>query len=298
MQKIANLKGFTYAAVSSSTFGLAPFFSIRLLNEGLSPFEVLSYRWGTASLALLAFGLLTGVRFHVDRRNLGVVFLLSLLRATTSLSLVFAYANIASGVASIIHFMYPLAVAMAMMLFFKERPSLGILTAIAVSIAGAAMLSSGDIVSRDGNVAVGIVCACISVFSYAGYIVGVRKTRAADVESTTLTLAVMAAGAVLFACGGALTSGVRLVTDGGLWLDILGLGIVATAVSNMALVKSIKAVGPTLTSVLGAMEPLVAVMLGIICFGERLTAVGAAGIVLIVAGVTIVVVRRNRNGGR
>lgn len=100
------------------------------------------------------------------------------------------------------------------------------------------------------------------------------------------------------ASGGALTSGVRLVTDGGLWLDILGLGIVATAVSNMALVKSIKTVGPTLTSVLGAMEPLVAVMLGIICFGERLTAVGAAGIVLIVAGVTIVVVRGNRNGGR
>ncbi len=91
---------------------------------------------------------------------------------------------------------------------------------------------------------------------------------------------------------------IRLVTDGGLWLDILGLGIVATAMSNMALVKSIKTVGPTLTSVLGAMEPLVAVMLGIICFGERLTAVGAAGIVLIVAGVTIVAVRGNRNGGR
>ena len=111
MQKIANLKGLTYAAISSSTFGLAPFFSIRLLNEGFSPFEVLSYRWGTASLALLAFGLLTGVKFHMERRNFGVVFLLSLLRATTSLSLVFAYANIASGVASIIHFMYPLAVA-------------------------------------------------------------------------------------------------------------------------------------------------------------------------------------------
>ena len=66
MQKIANLKGLTYAAISSSTFGLAPFFSIRLLNEGFSPFEVLSYRWGTASLALLAFGLLTGVKFHME----------------------------------------------------------------------------------------------------------------------------------------------------------------------------------------------------------------------------------------
>ena len=40
-----------------------------------------------------------------------IFFGLSLLRALTSFSLVIAYQNIASGVASIIHFMYPLAVA-------------------------------------------------------------------------------------------------------------------------------------------------------------------------------------------
>ena len=38
------IKGILYAAVSSSTFGLAPFFSITLLLAGFSAFEVLSYR--------------------------------------------------------------------------------------------------------------------------------------------------------------------------------------------------------------------------------------------------------------
>ena len=44
------IKGILYAAVSSSTFGLAPFFSITLLLAGFSAFEVLSYRWGVAGI--------------------------------------------------------------------------------------------------------------------------------------------------------------------------------------------------------------------------------------------------------
>ena len=50
------IKGILYAAVSSSTFGLAPFFSITLLLAGFSAFEVLSYRWGVASIVLIVFG--------------------------------------------------------------------------------------------------------------------------------------------------------------------------------------------------------------------------------------------------
>ena len=118
-----NPKGIAYAALSSSTFGLAPLFTVTLLRDGFSPFEVLTYRWGVASAALLLFGLATGRRLRIARRDFGVVFLLSLFRAGCSLSLVFAYANIATGVASTIHFLYPLAVALAMTLFFRERCS-------------------------------------------------------------------------------------------------------------------------------------------------------------------------------
>ena len=52
-----NFKGIVYAALSSSTFGLAPLFSILLLSDGFSSFEVLSYRWGVASLTLGIIGL-------------------------------------------------------------------------------------------------------------------------------------------------------------------------------------------------------------------------------------------------
>lgn len=285
------VKGILYAAVSSSTFGLAPLFTLLLLGAGYSSFEVLSYRWGVASLFLGSLGLLSGRNFRLSRREFFTVFLLSLFRAATSLSLVIAYQHIASGVASTIHFMYPLAVALAMMCFFRERGSVWVFAAIGMSIVGAVMLSLGNVDFEQGNSALGMISACVSVVSYGGYIVGVRKSRAAEIDSTVLTCYVMGLGALYFICGGLSTGGIRLETDGMTWLWILGLALPATAVSNMTLVQAIKRIGPTLTSIFGAMEPLTAVVIGVAVFHEPFTMQGAAGILLIVAAVSIVVLR-------
>lgn len=291
---MGKFKGISYAIVSSSTFGLAPFFTLLLLGVGYSSFEVLTYRWGIASLALMTFGVFQGTRFHIKWEELRVVFLLSLFRAATSLSLVIAYQNIASGVASTIHFMYPLAVALAMIAFYHEQKSMWILSAVLISVAGAVFLLSENIDDPSGNTLLGIVCACISIFSYGGYIVGVQKSRAVNIDSIALTCYVMAFGALLFIIGGLFTGGIRLETGFKPWLYILGLALPATAISNMALVKAIKTIGPTLTSICGAMEPLTAIVIGVLFFQETITLTGAFGILLIIAAVMIVIMKGNR----
>ena len=291
---MSNIKGYIYAAASSSTFGLAPFFTISLLASGFSSFEVLAYRWGIASLTLGIFGVLLRETFRISRKDWGTVFILSLLRAATSLSLVIAYQHIASGVASTIHFMYPLVVAVVMMCFFRERGSAWTFAAIGMSIVGAVLLSLGNVDFSHGDTTLGIVSATVSVVAYGGYIVGVRRSRAVEIDSTVLTCCVMAFGALFFIAGGLLTGGVRLETDPHTWLYILGVAIPATAVSNMALVQAIKSIGPTLTSIFGAMEPLTAVVIGVWVFAEPFTAKGAAGILLIVAAVSVVVLRSRK----
>lgn len=287
-------KGILYAALSSSTFGLAPLFTLLLLGLGYSSFEVLSYRWGVASLFLGALALLAGRSFRLSWPELRTVFFLSLFRAATSLSLVIAYQHIASGVASTIHFMYPLAVALAMMCFFREKGSVWVFAAIGMSIVGAVLLSLGNVDFTRGNTTLGMVSAAVSVVSYGGYIVGVRKSRAVGIDSTVLTCYVMGLGALYFIAGDLVTGGIRIETDGTAWLCILGVALPATAVSNMTLVQAIKRIGPTLTSVFGALEPLTAVVIGVAVFGEPFTVQGAAGILLIVAAVTIVILHSGR----
>ena len=289
------IKGILYAAVSSSTFGLAPFFSLTLLLAGFSAFEVLSYRWGVATIALTLFGWCSGCSFRSEKKDFLVVLLLSLLRAVTSFSLLIAYQNIATGVASTIHFMYPLAVSLVMMYFFQEKKSLWVMFAVFMSLLGAALLSSGELEAKNGDTIVGLVAACVSVFSYAGYIVGVRMTRAVRINSTVLTCYVMGLGTVLYFIGALTTSGLRLVADGYTWLIILGLALPATAISNITLVRAIKYAGPTLTSILGAMEPLTAVVIGVFVFKELFTLNSAIGIILILLAVSVVIFRKQKN---
>ena len=289
------IKGFLYAALSSSTFGLAPFFSISLLIAGFSSFEVLTYRWGIASLILAIAGIILGEQFRISRKDWQTVFILSLFRATTSFSLVIAYQNIASGVASTIHFMYPLAVAVTMMLFFKEKKSFSILFAVFISLIGATLLSTGEIDFEGGDTTTGLVAAAISIFSYSGYIIGVRKSRAVNIPSTALTCYVMGLGTVLYFIGALTTSGLQLVADGYTWLIILGLALPATAISNITLVRAIKYAGPTLTSILGAMEPLTAVVIGVFVFKELFTLNSAIGIILILLAVSVVIFRKQKN---
>jgi len=281
--------------VSSSTFGLAPFFSLTLLLAGFSAFEVLSYRWGVATIALTLFGWCSGCSFRLEKKDFLVVLLLSLLRAVTSFSLLIAYQNIATGVASTIHFMYPLAVSLVMMYFFQEKKSLWVMFAVFMSLLGAALLSSGELEAKNGDTIVGLVAACVSVFSYAGYIVGVRMTRAVRINSTVLTCYVMGLGTVLYFIGALTTSGLRLVADGYTWLIILGLALPATAISNITLVRAIKYAGPTLTSILGAMEPLTAVVIGVFVFKELFTLNSAIGIILILLAVSVVIFRKQKN---
>ena len=289
------IKGILYAAVSSSTFGLAPFFSLTLLLAGFSAFEVLSYRWGVATIALTLFGWCSGYSFRLEKKDFLVVLLLSLLRAVTSFSLLIAYQNIATGVASTIHFMYPLAVSLVMMYFFQEKKSLWVMFAVFMSLLGAALLSSGELEAKNGDTIVGLVAACVSVFSYAGYIVGVRMTRAVRINSTVLTCYVMGLGTVLYFIGALTTSGLQLVADGYTWLIILGLALPATAISNITLVRAIKYAGPTLTSILGAMEPLTAVVIGVFVFKELFTLNSAIGIILILLAVSVVIFRKQKN---
>lgn len=185
--------------------------------------------------------------------------------------------------------MYPLAVALAMMFFFREKKSFSILFAVVISLIGAALLSSGEIDFKGGNTTIGLTAAICSVFFYGGYIIGVRKSRAVNIPSTALTAYVMGLGALFFIIGGCLTSGIRLTTDGYAWLNILGLALPATVISNITLVKAIKHIGPTLTSIFGALEPLTAVAIGCWVFKENFTVHSALGILLILSAVTVVV---------
>ena len=292
------INGIFYAAISSMSFGFSPLFSLALIAAGLSDFDILSYRWLIAGLVLMIYAFCKKKSLRLNSFDEAwKIILLSVLRALTSITLLIGYVNISSGIASTINFMYPVIVTLCMVIFFGEKRSLVDYLAIAASIFGVYLLASGDsIMVEGGNTRLGLACSLISAFSFAAYYIVMKQVKADKIEVVKFTTWIMMLSAVYsiigaFVCNGKLT----VVTDAGSWLNILGLGLRSTMVSNITGVKGNRRIGPTMTSILGALQPLTAVILGVLFLNEHLYMRSLIGCTIILVAVTIIVLhQKNR----
>ncbi len=291
------LNGIFYAAISSASFGFSPLFSLALIAVGLTSFDILSYRWGIAALVLMAYAFFKKKTLRLSSFDeVWKIILLSALRAITSITLLIGYANISSGIASTINFMYPVIVAMCMMIFFGEKKGIVDIISIAVSIFGVYLLASGEsIVVEGGNTSLGLTCSLISAFSFAAYYIIMKQVKADKIEVVKFTTWIMMLSAFYFIiCAFIFEGRLNTVTDVWSWINILGLGLWATMVSNITGVKAIRRIGPTHTSILGALQPVTAVGLGVLFLGEHLYIRSIIGIVLILISVSVVVMHQKK----
>ena len=284
-----NFKGIIYAIVSSATFGLIPLFSLPLLHGGMAFPAILFYRMLAAALMMGAVALLTHRNLRISGRDAAVLCLLSVMYAATSLGLLRSYEYIPSGVATTVNFLYPLVVAIVMTLFFHERSSVWIVVAIFISLVGVALLAWGD--AGQKNPAQGLAFAGATVITYALYIIGVMKSRAAKLDSLVVAFYVLTFSAAMFLVYALSTSGIGVVRTWSTWRSLLLLALLPTVVSNFTLVLAIQRIGPTMTSILGSMEPLTAVLVGVLHFGEQFSLDAATGLILVITAVIIVILQ-------
>ena len=297
-KKRIRLNGIFYAVLSSASFGFSPLFSLGLITAGLTNFDILSYRWGIAGVVLMLYAFFKKKTLRLGSFDeVWKIILLSALRALTSVTLLIGYANISSGIASTINFMYPVIVALCMMFIFGESKSLVDIGAIAVSIFGVYLLASGDsLVVEGGDTTLGLTCSLISAFSFAAYYILMKRIKADKIEVVKFTTWIMVLSAVYFiACALIFEKELTMIHGTKNWLLVLGLGLWSTMVSNFTGVKAVRRIGPTLTSILGALQPVTAVILGVVFLHEHLYLKSLIGILLILAAVTVVVMHQNKH---
>ena len=287
-----SLKGVIYALISSGTFGLIPLFSIPLMTEnhmGLP--SILFYRFLFSAIIMGGICFIRKESFKISSKSFLTIFVLSILYAVTALCLIYSYQYIPSGVSTTIHFLYPIFVSLLMVMFFKEKKSFILLLAAILSLIGVALMcwtGSGSL-----NI-VGILIASVTVITDAAYIVGINKASIGNVSSEMLTFYILLFGAALFSGYALVSTGVEPIPGTSAGLRLFLLAFLPTVISDLTLILAIKYAGSTVTSILGSMEPLVAVMIGVFYFSEYFNLNSAFGIFLIILSVSLVIIfRRN-----
>lgn len=282
-----------YGIISSSTFGLIPLFALPALRAGVGIDSVMFYRFGISALALALWMLVRRHDLKVTAKEFAALFVLGLFYALTALFLTTSYLYIPSGVATTVHFLYPVVVTAVMILFFKDKVSLPVIFAAFFAIAGVYMLSSGE-----GGGAVGgkgLLLVLLTVVTYALYIVGVNKSRVRNMDGLKLTFYVLLSCTVVFGANLLVRgNGLDAIPDASIGVYLVLLALIPTLVSDFTLILSVQHVGSTTTAVLGCMEPLTAVGIGVLFLHERLGVVQVAGILAILLAVSVVILANGK----
>ena len=286
--------GYPAGIITGITYGLNPLFAKPLMNAGASTEAILFFRYGIAVILLGAYLLLKKENFRITLKQAGVLFSLGLLYTASSTFLFEAYKYIASGLATTLVFLFPAMVAI-IMVFLKVVPSWPVWLSIAATFAGVMIMTGGT--GTETVNPLGVWLSIASAFVYALFIVIINRSKViSSIPNSLLTFYALLTGTFFF-IGRCLFSGADLMAgiDGGMaWCNLIGLAVLPTIVSTASLAVATRNIGATKASVLGVFEPITAILVGTVVFGEALTPNIIAGILISIVAVTFMIMLTKR----
>lgn len=285
------LLGYIAGITAGVSYGMNPLFGKALMESGVPVMVMLFFRYGFAAVFTALLMLIRKQSFKAGKREIGLLILLGLLFAGSSITLFTSYAYIPSGLATTLVYLYPVFTAL-ILVFLRIYPSWQTWLSILATFAGILLLSapSGSVEIRIA----GILLAIGAALCYSFYLVIVnRSKRIRKVSEQTLTLYSLITGTILFAVILAfqdeyILEGLDSPAD---WGVLMGLAIVPTMIATLTLAISSRYIGPTKTAILGVFEPLTAILIGTLFFSEPLTMKMALGIAICVAAVVFMIVK-------
>ena len=283
----AKLRGTVCGIAAAVFYGTNPLGAMNLYADGISTNSTLFYRFG---LAVVMLGVMMAVQrksFALTRRELVTLAILGVFMSTSSTTLYFSFNFMDVGIASTLLFVYPVMVAVIMATLFHEKVTAATVVAILLSLAGIALLNhtgNGTSLSLWG-----VTLVMLSSLTYAIYIVVVNKSSL-RMSSVKLTFYVLLFG--LFTIYGytlAMGETVQLLVTPKQWMYAAQLALMPTVLSLVLMVIAVHDIGSTPTAIMGAIEPITAVAIGVLVFDENFTPRLALGIVLILTAVLLII---------
>lgn len=290
-------KGIIAGILGAAFFGFIPAFSIPALHAGISPSCILFYRFGLASVMLALILTMQGKSLKLPLHYFPVMTILAVFYCFSGGLLVLGYRYMSAGITGVIHFTYPIFVTIILVSFYREKLKISTIIAILVAIIGIYFLGvvgGGQSFTPGTNSVAGFLIVLASGIACASYMVGVNKTRARHLSSLTLTFWLLLISTAIFGALSLISGEFIVVTDIELLANLSSLALIATVLSNFLLVYSIKNIGSTYAAILGAVEPVTAVFIGVLLFNEILNIPIIFGIALIFTAVGIVIMRNHK----
>ena len=273
------IKGYIFIILSAVLFGCNPLLVTFLNREGLNSISLVVLRNLLSLPILAAFAFRQKRSLRVPAQAFPSIVCIGLVGSCITPALLSSsYSYIASGTATVFHFIYPAVVVLAGVLLFRERTALSNLVSVGICVVGICLFyTPGEPLDWRGS-----SLALFSGVTYAIYILLLSHFRYPNISGFLLNLNISAVGgtAMLLFC---LLCGKLTLPDSLLgWLVCCLYSFVINVCAVVLFQQGTFYIGGQKASILSTLEPITSIFVGVLVFQETIGLRTAAGSVLVI----------------
>ena len=281
------VKGYIYAILSAVIYGCMPLMAKYIYADGLNPMMLSFLRNFLALPVLAAFAYKTNRTLKVPAALLPFITLLSVLGCSITPILLFSsYQFIASGTATVFHFVYPAVVVLLGILFLKKKTRIWNMISVLLCVIGICLFYTPG---QPLNL-VGSILALGSGIAFAAYVVLLSVFPNQKISGFLFTFYIAAVSSIV-------TFLICIAIDA--WIlpaSLIGWGLsalFALLVSAGAVVlfqTSAFLIGSERTSILSTLEPVTSIVVGAVLLHEPIGGRVFLGSLLVISASILIAV--------
>lgn len=280
--------GYLAVIISGIVFGCMPLLAKVVFSNGGNAINLVFWRFFIAIFPLyIIIKRNKNISLELTKMEIKQIIILGIIGYSgTAVTLFLSYNYITTGMATTLHFVYPVFVILGYALFYKEKINVVKFISVILCTVGIFML-------YDGNASIsilGIFLAFLSGITYAFYVLYIDKSGLKSMNPIKLTMYLSLVGSFVMLLFSIVTGNFTIGLNPIGWIFTFILAVVVALGAVTLLSVGIKLIGPQSSSILSTLEPITSVIIGSVVFGEKLGARGIIACSLILIAVVIIAI--------
>lgn len=279
--------------LSAILYGSMPIIAKLIYEHGGNNYNVTLYEALFAAVFLAAILKKKHISLRISLDEFKKLAILGAFGSTfTILLLYYSYSLISAGLATTLHYIYPVAVTLMLIVFSREKASLKTMLALGLAVGGIALISGAG----GRTSAAGVICAVLSGICWAFYIVYLDKSGLTKQNGFLVCFYVSLINIPVCGAAALITGNLKPLDDPFALALIAAAAFIGRVVAGPLFQKGIGRAGSMSSGILSTLEPITSMLLGWIVLREALTAQKTAGAAMVLCGVIVTVLSEKHTG--
>lgn len=273
-------KGYIYIALSAIIFGLMPLLTKIIIARGATSLTIPFFRVFYVTIVLFFVLKIKKIDLHLEKRDLLSAILTSIFGSgLTIIILNESYNYVDTGIATSLHFLYPLFVAILCCFFYGEKIKKKQILSLSFALVGIICF-----MSKGNGSLFGYFLAIASGLTYAFYLVKMDKSGLVKMNALKLSFYLALFTTIEIFTMNLFMQEVVFKMDVLSYALLLVLALSSSFLATVLLQKGVLLLGSTRASFICLLEPVTSMIVGILWLNEALTFnKGLGGLAIIIS---------------